>query len=51
MVVGSREQAKFWMEQGFHFFIYGEPSSVVRTEARRIVREMQELDSQIRQHM
>lgn len=49
MVVGSREHAKFWMERGMHLFIYGEPSFMVRAEARRIVREMQELDAQIRQ--
>lgn len=48
MVVGSREHARFWMERGFHFFIYGEPSVMVRTESRRIAREMQELASQIR---
>jgi len=36
------------MEQGFHFFIYGEPSVMVRTESRRIAREMQELEAQIR---
>jgi 2-keto-3-deoxy-L-rhamnonate aldolase RhmA len=49
MVVGSREHAKFWMEQGFHFFIYGEPSVMVRTESRRIAREMQELEAEMRQ--
>ena len=51
MVDGSREQARFWMERGFHFFTYGEPSSMVRSEASRIVREMQELHSQIRQNI
>jgi 2-keto-3-deoxy-L-rhamnonate aldolase RhmA len=48
MVVGSSEQAKFWMDRGFHFFIYGEASVMVRTETRRIAQEMRELDLQIR---
>jgi 2-keto-3-deoxy-L-rhamnonate aldolase RhmA len=37
MVVGTTEQAKFWMDRGFLFFICSEVSAMVRQQARNLV--------------
>jgi 4-hydroxy-2-oxoheptanedioate aldolase len=44
MVVSSKEQVRFWMERGFHFFIYGDAAWMVREGCRRIMDEMKELN-------
>ncbi len=43
MVVFSREIAKFWIDRGFHFFIYGDPAGMVAAECKRIMSEVQEV--------
>lgn len=47
MVVGTAEQARFWMERGFYFFISSEVSVMVRNQARELVRQMREFSSQL----
>jgi 2-keto-3-deoxy-L-rhamnonate aldolase RhmA len=42
MVVGTAEQARFWIERGFYFLITSEVSVMVRTQARALVREILE---------
>jgi 4-hydroxy-2-oxoheptanedioate aldolase len=47
MVIGTPEQARFWMERGFYFFISSEVSVMVRNQARELVRRMREYSSQL----
>ncbi|MEW5979938.1 MAG: aldolase/citrate lyase family protein [Acidobacteriota bacterium] len=37
MVVGSPDQAEFWIASGFHFFIVSEATAMVRQQARFLV--------------
>ncbi|MBI3962897.1 MAG: hypothetical protein HY335_09105 [Deinococcus sp.] len=43
MVVGTPEQAKFWIERGFYFFLCSEVSVMVRTQAKWLLERIQEL--------
>jgi 4-hydroxy-2-oxoheptanedioate aldolase len=42
-VAYSGASARFWMERGFRFFIYGDPAEMARSECRRMMAEIQEL--------
>lgn len=42
MVIGSIDQAKFWIERGFHFLICSEVSFMVRQHTRTLVNGIQE---------
>jgi 2-keto-3-deoxy-L-rhamnonate aldolase RhmA len=44
MVVGTTEQAKFWMDRGFVFFICSEVSAMVRQQARSLIQGIRALD-------
>lgn len=43
MVVAANEAAQFWMERGFHFFIYGDPMGILSGACKRIMDDVQEL--------
>ena len=38
-----KETAKFWMDQSFHFLIYGDPADIVGLGSRRMMDEVQKL--------
>lgn len=40
MPVGSVEQTRFWMERGFRFFLYSEPTIMARLQAEAYLREI-----------
>lgn len=42
-VVYGRDLTKFWIDRGFHFFIYGDPVAMVSTECGRVMDEVREL--------
>jgi 2-keto-3-deoxy-L-rhamnonate aldolase RhmA len=42
MVANSPEQARFWIERGFRFFIYSEIRHMVAAQARELVQRMEE---------
>jgi 4-hydroxy-2-oxoheptanedioate aldolase len=46
MVVGTVDQAKFWIDRGFNFLITGEVSVLVRQQCRHIVQGVQEIFAQ-----
>jgi 2-keto-3-deoxy-L-rhamnonate aldolase RhmA len=46
MVVGTAEEARFWIERGFYFLICSEVSVMVRQHARALVRQIREYSSQ-----
>lgn len=48
MVVGSIQQAKFWIERGFSFLICSEVSGMVRHHARDLVCRIQKAHSDVR---
>ena len=43
MVVGTVDQAKFWIDRGFTFLIAGEVSQYVRQQSRNMVQSVQEI--------
>jgi len=43
MVIGTVEQAKFWVDRGFHFFICSEVSAMVRQQSRSLVQGIRSL--------
>ena len=45
-VVGTVEQAKFWIDRGFTFLITGEFSQYVRQQSRLLVQGVQEAFAQ-----
>ena len=46
MVVGTVDQAKFWIDRGFNFLITGEVSVLVRQQCRHLVQGVQEIFAQ-----
>jgi 2-keto-3-deoxy-L-rhamnonate aldolase RhmA len=43
MVANSPEQARFWIERGFRFFIYSEVRNMVRAQTRLLVDSIEEI--------
>jgi 2-keto-3-deoxy-L-rhamnonate aldolase RhmA len=43
MVIGTVEQAKFWVDRGFYFFICSEVSAMVRQQSRTLVQGIRSL--------
>ena len=43
MVIGTVEQAKFWVDRGFHLFICSEVSAMVRQQSRCLVQGIRSL--------
>lgn len=43
MVANSVEQAKFWIERGFRFFIYSEVRNLVQMQTRYLVQSIEEV--------
>lgn len=43
MVANSPEQAKFWIDRGFRFFIYSEVRNMVRQQAHTLVDSIEEI--------
>jgi 2-keto-3-deoxy-L-rhamnonate aldolase RhmA len=47
MVVGSVEQASFWINRGFSFFICSEISGIVRHRSKELVKEIHDAHSKV----
>jgi 2-keto-3-deoxy-L-rhamnonate aldolase RhmA len=43
MVVGTPEQARPWIDRGFHFFLVSEPAMMVRQYAGTLVKEIRDM--------